>query len=216
MRYINRRRFPARYRRSGGGKKGRRIFFALAAAAALWLAVSEIGLSSISEELTQEAARGYLLASINRAVEEQLREGESSFVAVGRDESGQVSQVSADAGELNRLKSGVLSRLERLLDGRVTAYVPIGSLTNLGILNGRGPKVPVRLKLEGSADAEFQTEFVSAGVNQSCHRITMTVTARAYSQSKRFEAEVEESTATVLAETVVVGRVPQVALGLTG
>lgn len=216
MRYINRRRFPARYRRSGGGKKGRRIFFALAAAAALWLAVSEIGLSSISEELTQEAARGYLLASINRAVEEQLREGESPFVAVGQDESGQVSQVSADAGELNRLKSGVLSRLERLLDGRVTAYVPIGSLTNLGILNGRGPKVPVRLKLEGSADAEFQTEFVSAGVNQSCHRITMTVTARAYSQSKRFEAEVEESTATVLAETVVVGRVPQVALGLTG
>ena len=40
----------------------------------------------------------------------------------------------------------------------------------------------------------------------------MAVTARAYSQSQRFEALVEEHTETVLAETVVVGEVPNVAL----
>lgn len=178
----------------------------------LWETVSEAGLSAVSQELTEEAARGYLLSAMNQAVHEELQEGEGAFVFVSQSGSGDVSSVSANAAKLNALKTGVLSRLSKSLNGRITAYVPVGSLTNVGVLNGRGPKVPVKLNLEGSADVSFQTEFDSAGVNQSCHRITMTVKARAYSQSQRFETRVEEQTATVLAETIVIGDVPDVAL----
>lgn len=178
----------------------------------LWETVSEAGLSAVSQELTEEAARNYLLSTINQAVNEELQEDAGSFVSVSQSGNGEVSSVSANAARLNNLKTGVLSRLSKALNGKVTAYVPVGSLTNVGILNGRGPKVPIKLNLESSADVSFQTEFDSAGVNQSCHRITMTVKARAYSQSQRFETRVEEQTVTVLAETVVVGAVPDVAL----
>ncbi len=214
MRYIFKHRFPCRYRRTAGKKRvrTRRIALLLGALLSLWTFLSEWGLSSISEELTKEAAKGYLLSCINRAVDEELGDGENSFVSVSRDGSGQISAVSANTGELNRIKAGVVSRLSKAINGRATAYVPIGSLTSVGIFNGRGPNVPVKLKLEGSADVSFHTEFTSAGVNQSCHRITMTVTVRAYSQSKRFEALAEADTATVLAETVVVGQVPDAVL----
>lgn len=214
MRYIVKRRFPVRYRRSAGKKRGFRRWLipVLAGGLFLWLALSEIGLSSVSQELTEEAARSYLISSMDRAVKEELGDGESSFVQIARTGDGRVSDLSADAGKLNGLKSGVLSRLKKDLNGSVSAYVPIGSLTGVGVLNGRGPMVPVKLKLEGSANVSFQSEFDSAGVNQSVHRITMTVSARAYSQSKRFEARVEEETTAVLAETVLVGQVPQVAL----
>lgn len=213
MRYIQKRLFPARYRPTAGKKrKGRRIALAAAAVLLFWGTVSEAGLSAVSQELTEEAARSYLLSAINQAVNEELQEGEGSFVAVCKSGSGEVSAVSADAAKLNSLKTGVLSRLSKSLNGKVTAYVPIGSLTNVGILNGRGPKVPIKLNLESSADISFQTEFDSAGVNQSCHRITMTVKARTYSQSRRFETRVEAQTATVLAETVIIGDVPNVAL----
>ncbi len=176
----------------------------------LWSALSEAGLSAVSPDFIEEATRNYLLASINQAVNEELLERDVSFVAVSPSGNGGVSSVTANAGELNSLKTGVLSRLSEFLNGKVSAYIPVGSLTNVGILNGRGPKVPIKLKLEGSADISFQTEFDSAGINQSLHRITMTVSARAYSQSRRFETEVEERTATVLSETVVVGTVPEV------
>lgn len=176
----------------------------------LWIALSEAGLSAVSPDFIEEATRNYLLASINQAVNEELLERDVSFVAVSPSGNGGVSSVTANAGELNSLKTGVLSRLSKSLNGKVSAYIPVGSLTNVGILNGRGPKVPIKLKLEGSADISFQTEFGSAGINQSLHRITMTVSARAYSQSRRFETEVEERTATVLSETVVVGTVPEV------
>ncbi len=213
MRYIRKWRFPARYRPAAGKKrKGRRAALAAAAVLLLWETASEAGLSSISQELTEEAARNYLLSSINQAVNEELQDREDAFVSVSRSQSGEVSAVSTNAAALNSLKAGVLSRLSKTLHGKVTAYVPIGSLVNVGILNGRGPGVPVKLNIEGSADVSFQTEFDSAGVNQSCHRITMTVKARAYSQSKRFETQVEDETATVLAETVVIGDVPDLAL----
>ncbi len=214
MRYIPRRWLPARYRRSAGKKRRLRRWLipALACGMACWLAISELGLSSLSKELTEEAARGYLLASVNQAVDEELKEGENSFVSVSRAGDGQISAVSANAGELNRLKAGVIFRLSQSLNGKAAAYVPIGSLTDVAVLNGRGPKVPVKLKLESSANVAFHTEFQSAGVNQTCHRITMTVKVRACSQSRRFAVQVEETTATVLAETVVVGQVPGVAL----
>ncbi len=214
MRYIPKRRFMTRYRQSSGeGGRLRKVILFVAALFAAWTGLSEAGLSSVSQELTLEAARGYVLASVNRAIEEELAEQEADLVTVERTGDGQVSSVSANAESLNALRSGILTRLEKLLNGKATAYVPIGSLTGVGVLNGRGPQVPITLKLEGAADISFQTEFDSAGINQSCHRITMIVKTRAYSQSQRFSAQVEEESATVLAETVVVGKTPEMLVG---
>ncbi len=213
MGYIRKRRFHARYRRPAG-KKGKKRRLALAAAGVLlfWGILAETGLSSVSQKLTEEAAREYLLSAINAAVNAELEERESSFVTVTKSSGGEVSSIRTDAMALNHLKAGVVSRLTKSLNGRITARIPAGSLTDVAVFNGRGPSVPVKLNLKGSADVSFQTKFTSAGVNQSCHQIVMTVKAGAYSQSKRFEVWAQEESSTVLAETVVIGQVPQVAL----
>lgn len=213
MRYIWKRHFPARYRSPAGKRKLiKKLLLIVLLAVFSGEAAAEMGLFSVSQTLTETAARSYLLSQMSRAVNEELQAENTALVAIDQTNSGEISAVSANTAALNALKAGVLSRLEKSLNGTVTAWIPVGSLTEIGVFNGRGPKVPVKLKLEASADVSFQTEFRSAGVNQSCHRITMVVTARAYSQSRRFEALVEEHTETVLAETVVVGEVPNVAL----
>ena len=194
-------------------KKGRGKALLLLAAALFTggTALSEWGLGSISEELTQEAARAYVLAQVNQAVEEALAQPRP-FVTIERDGEGEPVAVQADTAALNELRLQVLGTLEESLNGSVTVEVPVGSLTEVALLNGRGFPVPLTLGMEGSADLSFQTEFVSAGINQSCHRITMTVRAQVYSQSKRFAVSAQESTATVLAETLVIGEVPQAAV----
>lgn len=113
---------------------------------------------------------------------------------------------------MNALRVQVLERLEEPLNGSVTVEVPAGSLTGIALLNGRGFPVPLSMNLEAAADLSFHTEFVSAGINQSCHRVTMTVTVQAYSQSQRFQTQTQVETSTVLAETVLVGQVPEMAL----
>ena len=205
MRYI-RRRLPRRYRSSGG--KRRRLLW-LGLAVILIAALCERAISGVSPELVEEAARGYVLECISRAVDAELEESDAPFVTVERESGGKISMVSADQERLNSLRAGVLERLSRSLKGKATVYVPVGSLTGVGLFNGRGFPVPVKLRLEGSAVVEFSTEFTGAGLNQTCHRLMMTVRARAYSPSKRFETSVETEAATVLAETMVVGEVPK-------
>ena len=195
-------------------KKGRGKALLLLAAALFTggTALSEWGLGSISEELTQEAARAYVLAQVNQAVEEALAQPRP-FVTLERDGDG---EPVADASLRQNLCVPVLGTLEESLNGSVTVEVPVGSLTGVALLNGRGFPVPLTLGMEGSADLSFQTEFVSAGINQSCHRVTMVVKAQGFSQSRRFETQVEVETSTVLAETVLVGAVPEGAVLQTG
>lgn len=206
MRWKRRRRPPARRKRAF---RAVRLVLVLCA---LWALCWEWGLSALSPELVEEAARGYVLECLAQAVEEEMAQGEDAYIQVERDGKGQITAASANPYALNRLKAGVLERLSKSLNGRREVKVPLGSLTGLRLLNGRGFCVPVRMAFEGSANLRFDTEFATAGVNQSLHRVTMTVTAQAYSQSRRFEAGVEESTSTVLAETLVVGPVPSLAL----
>ncbi len=206
MRWKRRRRPPARHKRAFGA-----VGLALLLCA-LWTLCWERGLAALSPELIEEAARGYVLECLTQAVEEEMAGEESPYIQVERDGKGQITAASANPHALNQLKARVLERLSQSLNGRKEIKVPLGSLTGIRILNGRGFCVPVRMAFEGSANLRFDTEFTTAGVNQSLHRITMTVTAYAYSQSRRFEAKVEESTSTVLAETLVVGPVPSLAL----
>ncbi|MCI9543875.1 sporulation protein YunB [Acutalibacter muris] len=208
MRYI-RKKFPRRYR--GGGKK-RRWAVWLVLAVIVIAVFCERAISGVSPELIEEAARGYVLECISEAVDAEMEEDKGPFVNVEKGSEGQVSLVSADQERLNSLRAGVLERLSHSLKGRATVYVPVGSLTGVGLFNGRGFPVPVKLQLEGSAIVEFSTEFTGAGMNQTCHRLVMTVRARAYSPSKRFETSVETETTTVLAETMVVGEVPKMNL----
>lgn len=212
MKYIRKARFRPRYRRPGKIHPLRRLLVLALCLMVLWAAACEAGLRFITPQLTQAVVEDYLRAVVNRAVSEELEENGAVFANVESNGSGQVTSITADGETLNRLKTGLLERLEKSFKGKAKAYVPIGSLTGLGIFNGRGPKAPLKLNLQGSADVLFETEFVSAGVNQSCHRITMKVHVHAYSQSRRFETAAEIETATVLAETVVVGAVPNMAL----
>ena len=175
--------------------------------------LSELALSAVSPKLTEEAARGYVLDCISEAVEAELQAEDGGFVAIQREAGGGVSLVSADSERLNSLRAKVLQRLSKDLRGRATVYIPVGSLTGVGLFNGRGFPVPVRMQLEGSAVVEFSTDLISAGVNQTCHRLSMKVSAQVFSQSKRFETSVQAETSTVLAETLVVGEVPKFITG---
>ena len=182
------------------------LFLAAVICGAIW---SEVALSEVSGELIQEGARGYVLECISQAIDAELAEETGPFIEAQRNPDGQIEIMNADWERLNRVRNGVLNRLASSLRGKATVYVPIGSLTGIGLFNGRGFSVPIVLQMEGSAVAEFSTDLISAGVNQTCHRLVLTVRVNACSQSKRFATEVETESATVLAETVIVGEVPK-------
>lgn len=200
MRSRNRKRKKHRYRR---------LILFFMAIILIFAVLSEIGLSSVTEALTQQAAEKYIITSINSAVKEVLKSyDEDSFTGMNRDIEGNVVSVEANSTRINELKTALSEKITEELNGRKSIGVPFGSLTDIALLNGRGFDVPVKLNYIGSAELTIKSEFLSAGINQSCHRITLNVRATVVSQSKRFSAEVTSETDFVVAETVIVGQVP--------
>lgn len=202
-----------RHRRKQRSKKHPYRFKALLFAVVVIavLIVSEIGISSISEELTYLAANKYLTLTVNKTAEKVINKySDTEFIRMQKDESGNIVSLDANSSEINKFKSELSTKITNALNGRKSVGVPFGSLTEIALLNGRGFDVPVKLNYEGVADIEIRSEFISAGINQTCHRITLKVKAAVVSQSKLFFARADNTTEFIVSETIIVGNVPSI------
>ena len=104
----------------------------------------------------------------------------------------------------------------RALDGVDVSdiQVPLGSLFDLEPLWAKGPTLRARAMTVGTVRAEFDSQFTSAGVNQTLHRIWMEVVVPMTLLLPGGEVEVSVNTRLCVAETVIVGRVPDTYLQL--
>lgn len=86
--------------------------------------------------------------------------------------------------------------------------IPLGNLTDIGFLSGRGPSISFQILSTGAASAAFDHEFTDAGVNQTLHRIMLDleVTVQVLLPGETLELPI--STQVCVAETIIVGEVP--------
>ena len=87
--------------------------------------------------------------------------------------------------------------------------IPIGTLTGSALLAGRGPRISVRMESVGSSSARFENRFDSAGINQTNHQIALEVDVSVSILLPGFTTATTVSTAVTVAETVIVGSVPE-------
>ena len=109
--------------------------------------------------------------------------------------------------------------MEQVLDalegvGVLQLRIPLGSLLDLDVLWGLGPSLKVHAMAVGTADARFSSSFSGAGVNQTLHRIELELTVPMTLLLPGGPVETESITRLCVAETVIVGRVPDAYLQL--
>ena len=119
---------------------------------------------------------------------------------------------------MNLLRSELTAAiLEALEEADVSdIQVPLGSLFDLEPLWAKGPALKARAMTVGTVRAEFDSQLTSAGVNQTLHRIGMEVTVPMTLLLPGGEVEVPLDTRLWVAETVIVGQVPDTYLQLDG
>ena len=87
--------------------------------------------------------------------------------------------------------------------------IPLGLLSGIDILSAVGPKLPVRITSVASATGLFRNEFIDAGINQTLHRIMLDITLNTKLLLPGGVVEVSVSTPVCIAETIIIGQVPQ-------
>ena len=155
--------------------------------------------------------------SVNRlvteAVDEALQSGQFRYdqlISFQKDSEGRVTALQSNMAEFNRLQAlivqDVLQRLSQVSTSDLR--IPIGTLTGSALLAGRGPSVIIKMQTVGSATAGFSNEFSDAGINQTTHRIILNVDVSVSVLLPGFRTSTKVSNSFSVAETIIVGSVP--------
>ncbi|MBR2718225.1 MAG: sporulation protein YunB [Clostridia bacterium] len=204
------------------GKKRRLLLFTLVLLLALVLgwAVLDGNLTRVVLSLADARARSLAVQVLNAAVEETIASGVSydQLMNVTAGPDGSVRLIQANTAEMNRLASRVTllaqKKLEELEDQTIS--VPLGSALGLTIFAGSGPKIPVQILPVGAVTPRFDTEFQTAGINQTRHKLLLTLTATVRLVIPTGASVMEASTQMAVAESIIVGQVPDSFVDLNG
>lgn len=178
------------------------------------LVALELALRPLVRDYAVNRSRLFADEVMARAVNRVLagEEDLSGLMTVTRDETGALLSAQADAAAVNRICAAVVLELGELL--QQTPYdqftFPLGSVTGSPLLLERGPGVTVRLRPNGAVSAHMNSTFSAAGINQTLHRLELTLTFRVSVLAPGISEPIEVTGNFLIAETVIVGRVPDV------
>lgn len=155
--------------------------------------------------------------SVNRLVTEAVNDAVNSgeiqydeLITFQKDASGRITAFQSNMAAFNRLQADitgdVLQRLAEVSDTELS--IPLGTLTGSALLAGRGPRFRVRMQSVGSCSAHFENAFEHAGINQTTHSILLYVDVSVSILLPGFNTSAKVSNAFSVAETVIVGDVP--------
>ena len=223
-RRIFRRRPRRRYQENGSGfppkpvrRKGIAALFVLVALL-LFMASATLYLKDISSEIAVSDASDAVTVSINNAIADIMRDGDYSadyFVTFEKSETGEVTAISSNMARINALSAKILDRIVGATDTHMlTVNIPVGNLTGVSVLMGRGPKVPVKIITMTSSRVEFNNSIVTAGINQTKHQINLEVIVDIDILVPWGTESTQVVTEVLIADTIVVGRVPDTYLSM--
>lgn len=176
-------------------------------------------LSPLVETMATSKAVNEISVLISSVAEDCLvteRMGYQDFVDVETDRSGRITSLSFRAAEGSRFKAELVSRLSEQLDeiDTSTLSVPVGNLTDMILFSALGPDVRVSVRSIGDVTAAYEHEFTDAGVNQTRHAIFLNVSVTVYLMIPGEMIPVTSEERVCIAETIIVGEVPDAYLNL--
>lgn len=168
----------------------------------------------LTEELALARISDAASNVINEAVNQQIAEGNIRYddlVTLQQDSAGNITALTTNMQAMNLLKSQLLllldEKIHELDDDEIG--IPTGNLTGVQLLSGRGPQIPVKIVSVANSDAKFDGTFSDAGINQTHHRIMLTVALDLVILLPSGTVNEHVETDVCVAETVLLGRVPE-------
>ena len=175
----------------------------------------------VIRELAETQVKNTTSDLTNDAIAKQIADGIIQYdriVFFEKDLDGRITALKTNMSEVNRLKTDILNIIndEILALDTSDIGIPLGSFFLPELLSGKGPAIPVHILSIRNSDASFSSNFVQAGINQTLHQLSMLVSVDVailvLGQTGSFSVTSE----VVVAETVIVGAVPNTFLQTGG
>lgn len=195
------------------------LLILLVAAVVLLLVRSKY--DAVMLELTRTQVTNSTSDLINDAIAQQIATGKIEYdriVYFEKDLNGKITALKTNIGEVNKLKTDTLNIIndEILANEDSQMGIPLGSLFLPELFSGKGPLIPVKILSIRNSDATFESSFTHAGINQTMHQLRMCVLVDVSVLVLGKTVCFSVSSDVVVAETVIVGAVPDTFLQTGG
>ena len=159
-------------------------------------------------QLAVNSACDLMQLKINAATSAATAQVQGDYYTYRTDADGTITAVSVDTERVGQVSSLVLERMMDGDDGQVELDIPLETLFGVNFLPGQLP-LPVRILVLTTSDVSYHNELMSAAINQSKYQLYLNVKMD-LDILVPWEHQAETvGTNVLLAETVIVGKVPQ-------
>ena len=166
--------------------------------------------------ICSEYASSYSALSSNKAVFSVLDANLSynDLINVEKNSAGEIVLMSANSYKINLLSREIVEQTSNYLNKELSDGVPIPLLSFLGfdVLKGYGRQVNYKSLFVSTVECEFDSQFVSAGINQTIHKIYVNVICTVNMQLLTAQNSQNIITPVLISETILIGKVPEIYL----
>lgn len=210
------------YMRLFGQMNVKRSFVLLIIVISLLISLVTYVLKSISpviKVVCESTAKTIALKVTEETVNDLISNVEyDSLMNVKYNEQGKIIAINANVINMNKLSSKIAYEIEEKLNNldKQTVEVPLGKIWGLDIFSGYGPTIKIKIIPVGNTETEYKTEFVSEGINQTKHTIYLDINSTVSIIAPFMTDSVTATSRVTVAETVVVGDIPEIYYNITG
>lgn len=206
------------YRRRHAKPTRRKIPVLLILTVLTVLVVLALFFRRLSIQIAVSDAVDIVNSAVNDAVSEIISEGGYDFdyfVNLSKDESGNITAISSNMSHINSLSTEILERvMEAADDGSIDVGIPLGNLLGINLLTGSGPEINVEVVMLTSSKTDFKSIIQSAGINQSEYQLMLEISIDIDVMVPWATESATTVTEVLIADTVIVGNVPETYLNL--
>lgn len=177
--------------------------------------------NTVIRDLAETQIKNATSDLINDAIDKQIENGNIQYdriVYFEKDLNGRITALKTNMSEVNRLKTDILNIIndEILALDTSDLGIPIGNLILPELFSGRGFCIPVQILSIRNSDASFNSNFTEAGINQTLQQLNMYISVDVAVLALGKTANFTVSSQVVVAETIIVGQVPETFLQTGG
>lgn len=162
--------------------------------------------------------RAKITETINSVILEEYSKqfNYDNIIRVEKDKQDNIVMIKADTLKMNKIACDVAIESQKRLKGigRVGLELPLGYILKNNLLAFFGPNITVKMQPVGYIETKYLSDFESAGINQTRHKIYVLVKTNMKIIVPFNSKDIEVKNEVPIAETIIVGKVPETAINM--
>ncbi len=170
-----------------------------------------INVNPIIEQVSEHEVQALATIAVNSACDDILSEYlTTDIINYVMDGDGNLQMVTTNTAVMNAISRKAIdaSQAKIATMGQQGVPIPLGSLSGITFLSGQGPNVYIKVFPIGAVNANFTSEFIASGINQTRHKILLNVYADIRVVMPGANNVVRTETQILLCENLIIGKVP--------